>query len=107
MVKMLPAAALAGPQKRSIFQPDRILVDRHPGLRRLVNDVCRLTVTSIRKVQIEKSLFAVLRLVDHLLAVRRPRDARDEHIRGLILIGIDPANVAASRVNYTKLYVRI
>src|ERR1044072_2871087 len=45
VIEMLPTVALAGPDERAVFEPDRLFVDRDPRLRRLVNNVARFAVT--------------------------------------------------------------
>ena len=107
VIEMLPAVALAGPDERSVFQPDRLFVDRNPRFRSFMNDVCRLAIARIGEVHVEKRLFAVLRLVNNFLAVGRPGDARDQKVCRLILERIDPANVAACGIDHTELHDRI
>ena len=67
----------------------------------------RLAVARIGEVHVEKRLLAVLRLVDDLLAVRRPRNARDQKVFRLVFERIDPTNVAARGIDHTELHDRI
>src|SRR5215207_6151468 len=70
-------------------------------------DVCRFPVTRIGEVHIQKRLFAVLSLIDHVFTVGRPCNSRDEQVGWLILKRIDPANVAACGTNYTERDKRV
>ena len=74
-----------------------------------MNDVRRLAVAGVGEIQVEKSLFAILRLEDDFLAVRTPRNARDQQIGWLILERVDPANVTTRSADYTELnlWIRI
>src|SRR5687767_6693141 len=71
-IKMLIARALALPDEGSIFQPMWIVQDLYPGLRRFAKGSSGFPILRIRKVQIQIGLFAVLGLVDNLLAVWSP-----------------------------------
>src|SRR5690349_23696683 len=42
VIKMFPAVAFAGPDKRTVVQPDRLLVNGDPRFRGFVNDGARL-----------------------------------------------------------------
>src|SRR6185295_17039412 len=69
-----------------------------------MNDVCRLAILRVGEVHVQKSLFAVLRLVDDFLTVGRPCDARDQQVCRLIPESIDPANVTACGIHDSELH---
>src|SRR4030095_1402457 len=71
VIEVRPAAPVTEPKKRTIFQPAQtIVVDSDPGPGRFPKQVGRLTVFTIRGIQIQKSLFTVLRHKPDFLAVR-------------------------------------
>src|SRR5688572_29884256 len=85
MIKMPPAATLAEPEERTIFEPDRIdariLPSLDPCLAGFPQYSSRLAGTGACAVQVEPCLRAVLNLIDHIAAVRRPADIDDEEVR--------------------------
>src|SRR5256885_8597858 len=101
---MLPTTPFTGPDKRPVFQPNWIFVYGNPGLGRLVNDVSRVTVARVGEIHVEKRLFAILRLVDHVLVIGRPRHTRNEQIRGLILERVYPAHLTAGSAYNTEFH---
>src|SRR5205814_8785653 len=73
VIDLAPAAAIAEPEKRSILQPlQSVIDDFNPSLGLFAKESARLTVIGIRRIQIEKSLFAILRLKPNLFTVRKP-----------------------------------
>src|SRR5438094_207432 len=79
VINLLPAIAAAQPKKRTILQPTQSFVDSFdPGFAGFAKQVRRLAVTWIRSVQIERSLFAILRLKPNFLAVGKPADPHDQ-----------------------------
>ena len=104
---MAPAVARALPEKRAVVQPGRIVDRFNPGFGGFVNDSVRLAVFGVGEVQIQKCLFAILRLINDLRAVRCPRYAHDQQIGRLILVSVHPARRAARCVNDAKLHNRV
>src|SRR5207245_9997824 len=61
----------------------------------------------IRRIQIQKSLFAILRLKPNLLAIGKPTYAYNQQIFRWILVGIDPMNVAPGGIDDAQFRDRI
>src|SRR5258708_7124070 len=90
MIDMPPATAIAKPKERTVFQVAQTLVDDFdPRLGALAKYRGRLAVIGIGGIQIEETLFTILRLVDDPFAVRRPTHAHDQSIFGGVFVSID------------------
>src|SRR3989442_9598819 len=105
MIDLPPAVAIAKPEKRTVFQPAQAFVnDFDPRFRRLTENVRRLSVVRARRIQIQKSLLAILRLKPNLLAIGKPSHPHNQQVFRWILVSIDPMNVAAGGIDNAEFH---
>ena len=99
VVEVAPAASLAEPQKRPVFQPHgihaRVLPPFNPGLAGFLQKRGDGTGHDIGSIQIEPRLLPILYLIGEAAAIRRPADTDDEEVG--ISGGVDPEGFAAGQ----------
>src|SRR5207244_5948424 len=94
-IEVLVAAALAEPEKRSVFEPHRIAVRLDPRLRRLAEKLLRRAAAAIRGIEVEPRLLPILNLIDESI-IGTPRHSHNQEIARAVRLGVDLLRRAAA-----------
>ena len=103
-IEMLPTRTIADPQERAVLEPPHCSVDIDPSLGRLPEQRQRPCAAGRHRVDVEPRLLAILNLIHHSMAVRRPVHVDDQEIGGRILRQIHPLHMAAHRGQHPELH---
>ena len=107
VVQVLPPAALAQPEERSVGEPARRAVHVDPRFGGLPQQARGPTRVRERQVQVEPGLLPVLHLEHHAPAVRRPPDVDDQWLARRVLVQFNPGDVAAGGPDDAEAHGRV